>query len=168
MHDLRADRFQKAVNLVDIAALTRAQAYVMQPDAPLLESIRAERVVAAHDSHRGPSAHAVEHVLAPHDRLEPEVHEQLFIKWKARLEIADREHHVRDAVNLHCASPSKLVEPCVSWMGFFERVAEPSPRVVAEGRVVSATSSNGSSSVSNVFRSVTMKMFARRDRCSTT
>src|ERR1700678_886064 len=99
MHDLRTDRFQEAVDLVDIAALARAQAYVVQPDAPLLESLRAKRVVAAHYSNRGPSADAVEHLLAAHDRLEPEVHEQLFIKWKARLEIADREHHVRDAVN---------------------------------------------------------------------
>src|SRR5258707_9066060 len=42
MHDLCADRFQKAVNLIDVAALARAQTYVMQSDAPLLEFLRAK------------------------------------------------------------------------------------------------------------------------------
>ena len=38
--------------------LARAQADVMQPDAVLLEFLRAIRIVAAHDSDRGPAADA--------------------------------------------------------------------------------------------------------------
>ena len=54
MHDLRADRFEEKINLIDVAMLARAQTHMMQPDAALLEFLRAIRVVAAHDSHRGP------------------------------------------------------------------------------------------------------------------
>src|SRR5580704_18918593 len=101
MHNLRVDRLEKSVNLIDVATLARAQAYVMQPDASLLEFLRAIRVVAAHDSHRSPSADAVQQLFAAHHRLHPEIHEQLFIEWIASLEIADREHHVSDAVDFH-------------------------------------------------------------------
>src|SRR5271163_2301192 len=104
MHDLRANRPEEKINLVDVAMLARAQTHVMQPDAALHELLRAIRVVAAHDSHRSPAAHAVQKLLAAHDRLEPEIHEQLLVERKARLEIADREHHVRDAVDFHFTS----------------------------------------------------------------
>src|SRR5580698_10979075 len=128
MHDLRADRFEEKVNLIDVAMLARAQTYVMQSDAPLHELLRAIRVVAAHDSHGGPPAHAVQKLLAAHDRLEPKVHEQLLVERKARLEIADREHHVRDAVDFHFTSPSWLedLQPLVAGMSFFDRVVQPS------------------------------------------
>jgi UTP:GlnB (protein PII) uridylyltransferase len=101
MHDLCADRFQKAVHLVDVAAFAGAQAYVMQTDAPLLEFLCAMRIVASDNAHRSPSADAVERLLAANHRLESQVGEQLFVEWKARLEIADREHHMRDPVYFH-------------------------------------------------------------------
>src|SRR5713226_9398724 len=101
MNDLRADRLQEAVHLVDVAAFARAQAYVMQADAPLLEFLRAMCVVASDDAYRGSSAHAVERLIVANHRLESEIDEQLFVEWKARLEVADREHHMRNAVYFH-------------------------------------------------------------------
>src|SRR5579862_1367735 len=56
MHNLGTNFPEKAVNLVDVAALARAQTHVMQPDAALLKFLRAIRIVAAHDSHGSPPA----------------------------------------------------------------------------------------------------------------
>ena len=46
MHNLRANRPQKRIHLIDVAALPREQAYVMQPDSPLLKTLSAMRVLA--------------------------------------------------------------------------------------------------------------------------
>src|SRR5437879_4312863 len=73
MHNLRADRLQEAVYLVNVAAFPRAQANVMQPDSPLLKTLPPIRVLASRDTHRSPSADAVEHVLAPNHRRHPDI-----------------------------------------------------------------------------------------------
>src|ERR1700731_4852549 len=119
MHNLRSNRLQKRIHLIDVATLPRPQAYVMQSDPPLLKTLRAIRVVASRDSYRSPSADAVQHIRAPNHRLHSEIREQLFVKRQARLEIADREHHMRNAVYFHdansyCALPIRDGRGC-SW-----------------------------------------------------
>src|SRR5260370_31364860 len=112
MHDLSADRFQESVNLIDVAALPHAQAYVMQPDALLLELLCAIRIVASHNTNRSPSADAVESLIVVDHRLHAEIIEQFFIEWQARLEIAHREHHMGDAVDFHRVPSTKKLQAC--------------------------------------------------------
>src|SRR5580658_480569 len=73
----------------------------MQSDAPLHEALGAEFVSAAHDPARGPSADAVEGVIILDDGFEAEEPEQLFVERETALEVADREHHMCDAIDFH-------------------------------------------------------------------
>jgi hypothetical protein len=101
MHDLGADAHQELVQPVDVGALARAEAEMMETDAELREALAPERVLALHDADGGASADAVQHAVRVDHRVEAEERQQLRVEGPAGREVAHREERVRDAVDLH-------------------------------------------------------------------
>src|SRR6516225_6497796 len=78
--DLRIERADKAVEFVDIGALTRAKAKVVQTDALLLESGSRKLRRRCADSDRGAAADAIIEAVSFDHRLHAEEGQQLAIE----------------------------------------------------------------------------------------
>src|SRR4051794_2288344 len=103
--DLRTERLEKAVQLVDVGALAGAEAEMMQTDALLFERRAFMFGGRRTDADRGTAADAIIGRLGVDHRFQPEKRQQLTIKFEGTFVIRGREKNMRDAVDFHCLSP---------------------------------------------------------------
>src|SRR5262245_51160381 len=101
MDDLRAVLDEESMERIDVGPLARPEADVVEPDAELGEALVPVAVLRPDDAEGGAAADAVEHPVRVDDGAEAEEAEQALVERKARVEVADGEEDVRDAVDLH-------------------------------------------------------------------
>jgi hypothetical protein len=105
MHDVRADIFEKAMGLIDLAAFTGTETDVMQTDVSLDETLALRSLRRSFDAETGSPADAIVDAGRVRDDFQSQEWQQFAIEGARQIEVSGSDEDVRDAVDFHRMRP---------------------------------------------------------------
>jgi hypothetical protein len=105
MHDVRADIFEKAMGLIDLAAFTGTETDVMQTDVSLDETLALRSLRRSFDAETGSPADAIVDAGRVRDDFQSQEWQQFAIEGARQIEVSSSDEDVRDAVDFHRMRP---------------------------------------------------------------